>query len=230
MMVKPVISTIIPIHNGERYLAEAIESALDQTFRSQEIILVDDGSTDSTARVAEKYLPRIKYCFQSNGGTASARNRGVALAAGDYFAFLDHDDLWTENKLALQIAAFRSEPELHIAFGHVQQFHSPELTEESKRRRFCAPEPIPGVLASTMMVTREAFFHIGKFDMSWQLGEWSDWYIQAVESGLNIKLLPEVLAYRRLHESNKGTVRRQFLQEYPRMLKASLDRRRANSG
>jgi glycosyltransferase involved in cell wall biosynthesis len=221
MMVKPVISTIIPVHNGEKYLADAIESALDQTFRSQEIILVDDGSTDSTVRVVEKYLPRIKYCFQSNGGTASARNRGVAMATGD--------DLWNENKLALQMAAFRSEPELHIAFGHLQQFHSPELTEESKRRRFCAPEPIPGVLASTMLVSREAFFHIGEFDMSWQLGEWSDWYIQAVESGLNIKLLPEVLAYRRLHENNKGTVQRQFMREYPRMLKASLDRRRANS-
>ena len=218
------------MHNGEKYVAESIESALDQTYRAQEIIVVDDGSTDSTPGIIKKYHQRIKYCFKSNGGTASARNRGVELASGAYFAFLDHDDIWSRNKLELQVAAFRAEPGLAMTFGYLQQFHSPELDMESKRRRYCAQEPIPGVLASTMMVTRSAFSRIGSFEVSWQLGEWSDWYIQAVESGLKIRVLPEVLAYRRLHERNKGVVKREFLREYPRMLKASLDRRRANSG
>jgi len=226
---KPVISTIIPVYNGEKYVAEAIESALNQTYPEQEIILVDDGSTDSTARVIREFLPRVKYCFQCNAGTASARNLGVSVATGEYFAFLDHDDFWEKGKLAHQLAAFHSEPGLNIVFGHLQQFRSPELENDLKGKPCLAPKSTPGVLPSSMMVTRDAFFQVGLFDTTWQLAEWADWYCRAVECGLNIEVLPEVLTFRRLHHDNKGIVQRQHMQDYPRALKALLDRRRANT-
>jgi hypothetical protein len=80
-----------------------------------------------------------------------------------------------------------------------------------------------------MMVSRSAFFENGLFSMQWQFAEWSDWYIHSVENGLQIKVLPDVLVHRRLHQTNKGVVQRHMFKEYPMMLKASLDRRRAKA-
>ena len=223
---KPLVSTIIPVFNAERYLTEALESVVNQTWEAHEIILVDDGSTDSTARIANQFGTRLAYAHQPNKGTAAARNRGVEMAAGEYFAFLDADDVWTGDKLTVQIAAFCADPELDIVFGHVQQFFSPELDGTLREKLHCAPEPIRGVLPSTMMVKRDAFFRVGSFDSKWHLGEWSNWYVHAVEIGLKMQILTEVLAHRRLHEGNKGIVQGDQRTEYPRLLKASLDRRR----
>ncbi|MFC1719820.1 glycosyltransferase family A protein [Pseudomonadota bacterium] len=223
---KPVVSTIIPAFNGEKYLEQALESALSQTWTAQEIILVDDGSTDSTARIAHKFAKKLTYVRQSNQGTASARNAGVDVASGEYFAFLDQDDLWMPEKLTIQISAFLDNPTLDVVFGHLQQFISPELEPKLGTRIRCAPDPVRGILTSTMVASRNGFAKAGYFDSQWQLGEWSDWYVHAVEAGLKIHVLPDVLARRRLHDGNKGLVQREHLNEYPRLLKASLDRRR----
>lgn len=225
---EPLVSTIVPVYNGEKYVADAIQSALAQTYRSQEVIVVDDGSMDSTARIVAEFGNVVRYVHQPNRGTAAARNHGAEIAKGEYIAFLDHDDLWLKEKLACQVAACRSAPEPDIVFTHLHQFHSPELDSDSRPPSYCPPMPMAGILASTMMVSRVVFFRIGLFDTQWQFGEWPDWYIQAVENGFHIKVLPELLVYRRLHQTNKGVVQRHLFKEYPKMLKASLDRRRAN--
>lgn len=222
----PLVSTIIPAFNGEKHLEETLESALDQTWPAQEIILIDDGSTDSTARIADKFAGKLRYVHQPNQGTASARNAGVAVAGGEYLAFLDQDDLWMPEKLSSQVSAFRENPALDLVFCYLQQFISPELEPESGKHIRCAPNPIRGILTSTMMASRSGFSKAGNFDSQWQLGEWSDWYAHALEAGLKTHVLRDVLVRRRLHENNKGLARREYLKEYPRLLKASLDRRR----
>ena len=94
------VSVVIPVHDGERYLAAAIESVLEQTLPPAEVIVVDDGSTDSSVQVAERYAPQGVRCHsQANAGGGAARNRGVALSEGDFIAFLDADDLWELGKL-----------------------------------------------------------------------------------------------------------------------------------
>jgi glycosyltransferase involved in cell wall biosynthesis len=221
-----LVSTIIPVFNGEKYLVEALESALDQSWQSHEIIVVDDGSSDSTADISKQFGHRLIYTYQPNQGTAAARNRGVELSTGDYLAFLDQDDIWMPEKLALQVTAFRTDPGLEIAFGYVQQFLSPDMGSALKDKLYCASEPIRGVLTSTLMVSRDAFQRVGRFDTRWQLGEWSNWYLRALDAGLKMDILPDVLARRRLHERNKGVVQRDRLQEYPKLIKAALDRRR----
>ena len=88
------VSVIIPVYNGNRHLAAAVDSVLDQTVSPLEVIVVDDGSTDGTPRVAAAYGDAVVYLRQDNGGTGAARNRGVEHSSGQLLAFLDADDLW----------------------------------------------------------------------------------------------------------------------------------------
>ncbi len=110
-MSEPLVSIVITTHNAGRYLPETLDSALAQTHRPIEIIVVDDGSTDDTAARVEPYLSSIKFKRQEHGGLAAARNAGLEMAGGDYIALLDADDLWLPEKLAVQLEIARKAPE-----------------------------------------------------------------------------------------------------------------------
>lgn len=127
------ISCIIPVFNGERYLAEAVESILAQTYPPCEVIIADDGSTDGTAEIATGYSARVRHVRQENLGAAAARNLGLHAAVGEFVAFLDADDLWHVEKLARQVARFRQRPELDFCISHLQNFWIPELATEKAR-------------------------------------------------------------------------------------------------
>ena len=108
------VSVIIPAYNGDRYISEAIDSVLAQTYTNYEIIVVDDGSTDNTSQVVKAYGDRVRYIYRENQGVASARNLGIAKAEGEYIAFLDQDDLFFPNKLSEQLNCFELHPEAGI--------------------------------------------------------------------------------------------------------------------
>lgn len=220
------ITVILPVYNGEKYLSQAIKSVLSQSHQPMEVIIIDDGSTDQTALIAKSFGTALRYHYQSNQGAGTARNKGVELAQGQLLAFLDADDLWVDNKLARQVQAFTADPELDMVFGHVHQFHSPELPDEVKQQIKIPVEIIPGQHAGTMLIKREAFQKAGPFKTDWELAEFVDWYIKAEEAGLKSVMLPDVVMKRRLHKASQGTYKRQHRQEYVRVLKAALDRRR----
>ena len=117
-MRREFVSCIVAVYNGERYLGEALDSILTQTFRPAEIIVVDEGSTDGTASVAHHYGEQLRYVWQPNAGPAAARNLGLGLVQGEFVAFLDADDLWHADKLAQQMARFRARPELDLCVTH----------------------------------------------------------------------------------------------------------------
>lgn len=215
------------MYNCERYLGEAIESVLAQTYQPLEVIVVDDGSTDGSASVAKSFDSSIHYCYQTNSGASAARNHGTDLAQGSFLAFLDADDVWVKDKLRLQMAAFEDNPELDIVFGQVKQFHSPELDESIKQKIHCPTELMSGYFPGAMLLKRDSFFRIGLFKTNWKIGEFVDWYSRAIEQGLRSCVLPKALLKRRLHETNMGINERQSRTDYARILKASLDRRRA---
>ena len=102
-MTPGLISCVIPVFNGERYLGEALESVLAQSYQPLEVIVVDDGSTDETAEVARRYGERVRYVWQPNAGETAARNLGLTAAHGEFIAFLDADDVWDSEKLERQI-------------------------------------------------------------------------------------------------------------------------------
>lgn len=227
-----LVSVVIPVYNGEKYLGEAIQSALAQTFERFEVIVIDDGSTDKTAEVARSFcsLPRVKYNYQPNGGTGAARNRGIEAASGDILSFLDADDLWLPGKLELQMSAFHKDPEIEAVFGHVRQFYSPELDEANRNKIRCPDEITPGYLPYTMVIKRAAFFRVGLFETNWQVGQDVSWMMRAKEQGLRALMLPDLVYMRRLHKTNKGITHREFINDRVRILKAALDRRRKTGG
>lgn len=222
----PLVSVIIPVYNCDRYLAEAIESILAQTYQSIEVIVVDDGSTDGSADVAKHFALSVRYCYQPHMGIGATLNRGTALARGSFLAFLDADDFWVADKLMRQMVVFDSNPEMDIVFGHVKQFCSPELDDNIKKRLQVPAAIIPGYIKGTMLIKRDAFFRVGLFGANWQLGEFIDWYLRAVEQDLKSFMLPEVLLKRRVHDANTGIRERKSRTDYASILKISLDRRR----
>ena len=110
-MKNSLISCIVPVYNGERYLGEALDSILAQTYRPLEIIVVDDGSTDGTAEVVAIYGDQVRYLKQVNGGPAATRNLGLSSSNGEFVAFLDQDDLCHPEKLERLMERFKTRPE-----------------------------------------------------------------------------------------------------------------------
>jgi hypothetical protein len=116
-----------------------------------------------------------------------------------------------------------------MAFGHAEQFYSPELEESLKDRIHFAAGSLPGYVPGTMLVRRAAYMRVGFFDAGFRIGEFIDWYMRAVDHGLNSCLTPEVILRRRIHDANTGIKDRDARKDYLRVLKASLDRRRASA-
>lgn len=130
----PKVSVIIPAYNSSRYLAETIESVLAQSYREFEVIVVDDGSTDETLAVAQRFAPTVRALTKANGGPASARNLAMQHASGDYLAFLDSDDLWVADKLEKQVAFLESNPQVALCYGQAVMF-SGEADQKIERER-----------------------------------------------------------------------------------------------
>ena len=124
-MTTPGISLIIPVYNGGRYLREAIDSVLNQTVKPREFIIVDDGSTDDSLQIARSYGSTLKIIAQPNGGTAAARNRGLAEADQPLIAFLDNDDRFVPQKLQRQVQCLAQHPEAMLCLCRARAFWSP---------------------------------------------------------------------------------------------------------
>ncbi len=229
-MDKPLVSVIIPIFNGEKYLAESIASVINQSFSPYEIIVIDDGSTDTSANIAQTFGDCVSYYFQPNAGIAAARNKGFEKVNGDYLAFLDCDDLWLKDKLSLQIAAFEADLSLEISFGHLEQFISPELDKETKEKLHCPDEIIAGIHCGTMLIKRDAFNRVGLFETQLEIGEFVSWFMRAKELELSIKVIPELVMRRRIHGANTVIQKHQSVNNFTHIIKRSLDRRRKNQG
>jgi glycosyltransferase involved in cell wall biosynthesis len=116
----PLVSAIIPVYNGEKYVREAVESVLKQTYPNLECIVVDDGSQDATPEVVKRFGERVRYIRKTNGGVSSARNAGAAIANGEFLAFLDADDLWISEKTALQVQPLIDDPALAMVYSTIQ--------------------------------------------------------------------------------------------------------------
>lgn len=185
------ISVVIPVRNGEAFLAEAIRSALHQDPRPSEVIVVDDGSTDSSADVARAL--GVTVIGQPPLGPGAARNRGADHAASELVAFLDGDDLMSPGRLDVQGRALAADPGLDGALGLMRRF--------APGRPSTGP-PEPCLLPSALMIRRRAFLDTGGFDPDLPAGEFVDWFTRCRHEGRRFQVVDAVVVERRAHDGN----------------------------
>lgn len=173
--MNPVVSVVIPAYNAARFLPEAIDSALGQTFPDTEILVIDDGSTDATPELLRTYAGRVHCLRQENRGVYAARNRGVEVARGKYIAFLDADDQWLPDKLEKQVEILETRPEFRVVHSDASLVDVDGLllkTATNPRRQirngrvfdeFFASN-MAVILLSTVIMDRECFARVGPFD------------------------------------------------------------------
>lgn len=222
------ISVVLPVYDREAYVAEALASVLGQSRPPDEVIVVDDGSTDgSIAAVQSLGSPIVRIVRRTNGGIGAARNTGLDHATGDVIAFIDSDDLWEPDKLAMQERILASRPDIALVFTHIVEFLTPEHAKDLAATYRARPRSVPGLTATTCVARRSGIDRIGPFDTGLRVGEFVDWLSRARDLGLQSLTLPETLARRRVHGRN--TVLRESNRDYLLALKRNLDRRRAKA-
>jgi glycosyltransferase involved in cell wall biosynthesis len=224
----PSVSVVVPARDAELYLAEAIESILDQTLPPAQVIVVDDGSQDGTAEIAEGFAA-VTVLRRKRGGVGAAVNSGLEVADGDLIAFLDADDIWMPRKLERQRAVLHAKPETDMVFGHVEQFISPDLSPEEGAELRPPIGNLPAKVKGTMLIRHSALERVGPFDPSWMVADFVEWYSRAHALGLREHMLGEVLLRRRLHRSNSGRVNRLARDEYARAVALARRRRRTRA-
>jgi glycosyltransferase involved in cell wall biosynthesis len=204
---QPLVSVIIPVYNGQRFLGDAIRSALAQTYPATECIVVDDGSNDGSAAVARSFGPRVRVLSKENGGVASARNAGVLAASGELVAFLDADDYWLPDKLEVQMRAWLRRPWAGMCFtGYAMASGD----RGRPRRRIMATEPDHRIRAATLLegygiafgitalLTRSAIDVLGPFDERLSVSADISYAWRLLQS-YEVLAIPQPLAVYRLH-------------------------------
>ena len=223
---KRLVSVIIPVYNGARYLREALESVFAQTYRPFEVIVVDDGSSDDSGKIAQSF-PDVRYIHQANQGVAAARNNGIEAARGEFLAFIDQDDLWTPEKLKLQIACLLNNPDLGYTLTQQRFFLDPGAALPGWFRKELLNSVHTGWVLGTLVVRRAVFDTVGNFATGYTAASDGDWFFRAKAAGISMEVVPELLLLKRIHGANESAHAKEVLSELRKVVKSSLDRQRS---
>jgi glycosyltransferase involved in cell wall biosynthesis len=221
----PMVSVIVPVFNGEDFLAEALDSIFRQQGADLDVIVVDDGSTDRSSSIARASVNSVQYHFQKNAGPSAARNAGLKRARGEFIAFLDADDQWPADKLQQALKVLQEEPAVQVVIGR-SQFLKLRTGGNSGSTFEEVLTPRIYLQLGSAVFRRSAFERIGPFNPEFRYSEDIDWFMRAREQGILMKTLDSISLLHRLHGNNMtGATRREGLQ-LAEVLKKSLDRRR----
>jgi len=226
-MTRQTVSVVIPVRDGDRYLGEAIDSAVGQSHRPLEVIVVDDGSTDRSAEVAAGYAG-VRLVRTPNRGPSAARNTGFAAAEGGIVAYLDADDVLLPDSVAGRLRVLDEEPETGVVLGRMRLRREPGAPEVAAipRRGKGAFE---GVLASAALVRRSVAERV-PFDETMRLGEDLDWLFRLRDAGVGIRVLDREVLVHRLHDRNLSLQGRAYGRALTTSLGARLRERRERGG
>lgn len=225
----PLISIILPVYNGEAFLAQALDSVLRQSYRPIEIVVINDGSIDGTASIVQHYAdsiyPAIVHHVQPNRGLPASLNQGLELAAGEWISFIDADDCWADNKLALQTPHLAADPALAVVWGAIQMF---AIGADSQRIILGAPWH--GTNLGSGLFRRSVFNLVGNFDATLAHGDDFDWYLR-LRSHTEIRqiMLPEIALWYRYHGNNLWLGQPDAFQQNLQVIRNHVNRRRAET-
>lgn len=213
---------MVPAYNAERFLTAALASVASQLPDGSEIVVVDDGSSDGTSRIAEDFGPPVVVIRAPHQGIAASVNRGVAAARHPLLGFIDADDLWLPGKLERQLAALEADPALDGVLGHLRERREPDPA---------AGPPLPGLHRGVLLIRRAAWERVGDMEADLQAGEFVSWYLRAVDGGLRLRMLPDVVYERRIHGANTVLSAQTDLRAgYLEVVRRTLERRRREGG
>jgi glycosyltransferase involved in cell wall biosynthesis len=216
------VAAALPVFNGELHLAAALRSVLAQTHPVGDIVVVDDGSDDASCDVALGFGPPVRVVRQPHRGVGEARNRALSEVRAGVVVLLDADDLLTPRSVESRVEVLCARPEVDIVYGQIRCF-----TESADGEPVPLDEPRPAHVAGAMLIRRTAFERVGPFAPGLRAAEGLDWLLRAHEIGLCEATVAEQVQWRRIHGANTSLTQQISLHEFPRVLKASLDRRRA---
>jgi len=220
--IKPIISVIIPVHNGETYLAEAIKSVTSQQ-QPLELIIIDDGSTDRSREIAKSFTPHV--IVQNQQGTAVALNHGILKSTGSYLAFIDADDLWVPEKIKSQKKFLDENQSVEFVLGMVEQFLSPDFISGDGKIQI-PDKPQTGYLSGAMLAQRSVFNKLGLFEPNLKAGFFIDWIVRAQNKNIKFHILNQVVLRRRIHTNNMMHSSSNFSDSYLKMVMLHLQRKR----
>jgi glycosyltransferase involved in cell wall biosynthesis len=217
---KPLISVIMAAYNAAEFIGPALDSLFAQDWDPFEVIVVDDGSTDATAELAESY-PGLRCIRQENAGAAVARNTAIAAASGELVANLDSDDILPPRRLTVQASYLVAHPEVGCVFGRQEWLNPPPWLGRDQ-----VYGDLDGIPLSSAMFRRKVLLDLGGYDQAFAPSEDTDLVIRMREAGIPYHVLPEVVLYRRYHESSL-TGGRAPQAPLLRSLRAKMERERA---
>lgn len=221
----PLVSIILAVRNGERFLAEAIRSVLAQDYPSHELLVVDGHSTDRTAEITRTF-PGAQFLPQPGHGLSAAWNFGLARARGDWIALLEHDDVWTPEKLRTQIAFMLARPELQFTLSHAQFFLEPGCAWPSGYNPDWLKAPQIGSMLSSFVARKSAFAQVGMFDERLKTAADMDWFSRAKDLRIPMAYLAETLMLKRVHDCNVTSQTRLNNAELLEVIQRTLARKR----
>lgn len=195
------VSAIVPTYNSRGYLAETLDAILGQTTPPVEILVVDDGSTDDTVAVAERYGSAVTVLSGEHAGTAATRQRGFRASTGDLIAGCDADDLWAPTKLERQVEALATNAALDAVGCLADEFLSPDVDESYLPGRGLR-HGVRSLAASSLLIRRRFVTSVGGFATASGLGESVEWFATALRAGMRTDVVDEVLTRRRIHAHN----------------------------
>ncbi len=201
------ISVVIPAYNASRYIRENLDSVLQQTLPPDEVLVIDDGSTDDSAAIAETYAPKVRVIRRANARQAATRNFGVQEATSEWIAFVDSDDVWERDKLRLQMEALAQNPQADLCYTA-----RVELIQEGDTARIGRVLTVPPAteirealyrnttfLPSAVIIRRSTFLAAGGFDTHYKYVEDWDLWLRLLKSGMQFAACSEPLVRYRLH-------------------------------
>lgn len=222
----PRISVVLPVKNGARYLAQALDSVVGQDLAADEILVVDGGSSDGSQLIAESY-PATRVVPQDGDGLYDALNQGIAEARGDLIAFVESDDLWHPSKLRRQVDHLRRHDAAVAAVAHVRFFLERGMDPPRGFRTELLERDVLGRLPGTLIARRELFVEVGLFDPDMEIAADVDWFARCKDAGARIDALPDVLLRKRVHDQNVSSAAQANTGELLQLLRRSVWRQRS---